>query len=1006
MTAIRISRTLLFLSLLLVASVAIAQQTGSISGRVTSTDGSPLPGVTVEARSNVLPQPRVTYTDERGEYTLPQLQPGPYTITYTMAGLQTATRNATVIVKTNAQVDATLGMSASEEITVVGEATLVDRTSAEVSSGLSNEQIEGLPVAQEYRDLQKLIPGVQISEDLTRGPAGGGSGQDNVYLFDGVNVTMPLFGVLVAEPATHDIAQFTVIKGGAKAIDFERSAGFTTDTVSKSGTNEFSGMVSYQIQNNSFVADQDVGSSTQFDQDREWTTVNLGGPIFPDRVFFYGSYYRPVFTRENQANVYGELPDYENTRTEYFGKLTATPTGAWLINATYRDSHREEFGDTFTSRQAGSTGFGYETELKIGTLEASWVPSSRAYGTFKFTDFRNPGGGRPLQFSSAQPSLAPGTRLDIGNLDQLGLLTVPTALSNNPAQAAFVAPFIERYGFMQNGVRTGGGLIGTASLSADDDDFYRRNWQVGFNYTLGSSVTHDLHFGYQRYVDEEDRFQTSNGWGSVTIPAGTVNCPASACGSARPAFFQARLSQQTTGAVPTIHAEFHSQSFEINDTIRMGDWTFNAGLLLSNDTYYGQGLREADNFAGFVAAPGNEYKMYEVDWSKMIQPRLSATWAYNSQDTVFASYARYNPAASSLPRAASWDRNLIALINAYFDEDGVLMGVDPVRSSSGKWFVDDLDPRYTDEFMIGTGQQIANNWSARVYGRYRYSTNFWEDTNNTARQDFNAPNGIPREDYIPNLCNTSLSTCGPNTIRGAIGSGSTYVIAELDGAFTKYYEGTLESDWNRGPAFVRGSYTWSHYYGNFDQDNTSFNTANDAAIFIGSSNIADGAGRQIWDYKYGDLRGDRRHVFKVMGTYQLPWRASAGVFGVYQSGQPYQLESYLPYRALTRSTSDTNRYAEPAGRRRSPGHHQVDLNYTQNVPLPRGLNLQLVLDVYNLYDKQTGYNYETRVGSLGACNTANCITTDNPALPASINAPFAKSFYDPRRFQLAARFQF
>ena len=50
--------------------------------------------------------------------------------------------------------------------------------------------------------------------------------------------------------------------------------------------------------------------------------------------------------------------------------------------------------------------------------------------------------------------------------------------------------------------------------------------------------------------------------------------------------------------------------------------------------------------------------MYEIPFSKMIQPRVGATWAYNGKDTVYASYARYNPAASSLPRAASWARNL------------------------------------------------------------------------------------------------------------------------------------------------------------------------------------------------------------------------------------------------------------------------------------------------------------------------------------------------------------
>ncbi|HKO58989.1 MAG TPA: hypothetical protein VJ276_24195, partial [Thermoanaerobaculia bacterium] len=140
-------------------------------------------------------------------------------------------------------------------------------------------------------------------------------------------------------------------------------------------------------------------------------------------------------------------------------------------------------------------------------------------------------------------------------------------------------------------------------------------------------------------------------------------------------------------------------------------------------------------------------------------------------------------------------------------------------------------------------------------------------------------------------------------------------------------------------------------------------------------------------------------------TYALPWHASAGAFAFYQSGQPYELWSFLPYVALTTSTSDSSRYAEPAGRRHTPSHQQMDLNYTQNIPLPRSLNLQLALDVFNVFDKQTGYNYENRVGTLGKCNTDNCIDTGIAAQP-SVNAPFPRSFFAPRRYQIAARLQF
>jgi hypothetical protein len=1011
MAANRVIRFTLVLSLLLLAApMALAQQTGSVSGTVTSTDGASLPGVTVEARSNVLPQPRVTVTSENGEYRFPSLVPGTYTVTYTLAGLNTVTRQVNVQLDQNQDVDVQLGLSGvSEEITVTAEATLVDRQSAEISTGVSNEEIRALPISQEYRDLQRVIPGVQITQDTVRGPSGGGSGQDNVYQFDGVNVALPLFGVLAADPATHDVAQFSVLKGGARAIDFERAGGFSVDSVSRSGTNEFAGQLSYQTRRPNFVADQkNTATATRFQQTRHWTTINFGGPLLADQLFFYGSYYRPDYRRDNQANNYGELPSYKLERDEYFGKLTWTPTSAWLLNGSYRDSSRQETGDTFGGSTAGTTGFGFKTDLTIATLEGSWVPNGKMYSTFKFTDFATPGGGLPANVSPVTVSLAPGTSLNLNALNQAGQFTVPTVVASNPTQAAFAQALINQYGYVgANGQRVGGGIIGTSRYAVDDDDFYRRSGELGFNYMLGSNITHDLHVGYQRSIDEEDRFQQGNGWGLISAPGGTVNCPAAACGgTARPAFFQTTTLVRANANVPLIHSEFHSQNFEINDTIRMNNWTFNVGVLASEDTLYGQGLQEADNVAGYTSAPGRKYKMHRTPFSDMIQPRVSANWAYNGSDTLYASYARYNPAANSDARAASWDRNLFREINVYFDQNGVILGNQAIASSSGKLFVDDIKPRYTDEYMIGTSQQFTPTLSARLYSRYRYSTNFWEDTQNDARIRFgkNVP-GVKQELYIPNL---------PARL-AAIGSGSTYVITELDGAFTKYYEATLESDWRAtSNTNLRGSYTWSHYYGNFDQDNTTFNSANDTSTFIGSSNIGDSAGRQLWDFKYGDLRGDRRHILKLIGTQVLPWRATMGVIGIYQSGQPYQLESFLPYVGLGANASDTNRYAEPAGRRRSPSHHQVDLNYTQNVPIPwGGLNLQLVLDVFNVYDRQTGYNYETRVGTLGVLArdaSGNCAGFEPGDVPSQIGClqrePFAKSFYDPRIIQVAARINF
>ncbi|HET7437616.1 MAG TPA: carboxypeptidase regulatory-like domain-containing protein [Thermoanaerobaculia bacterium] len=998
-----------------------------MSGRVTSTDGAALPGATVEASSNVLPQPRVTVTNEAGEYRLPALIPGTYTLTYSLAGLQTVTRRVEVLLGQDIKSNASLGMAGvSETMTVTASNTLVDRDSTELQTGITQEEIQALPVLQNYGDLQKLIPGVMTTQDQVRGPSAGASGQDNVYMFDGVNITMPLFGVLNTQPNTHDIAQVNVVKGGAKAVDFNRAGGFTIDTVSKSGTNKFMGEVGYQARPASFVADQVGTANLSYDQDRSWATANFGGPVLQDRLYFYGSYFRPVFERSSQANLYGDLPGYERTTDEYFGKVTYTPLQSLLINGSYRDSKTHESAGDFTSFQAATTGSGSDTKQQIGTVDASWVINPNSFATFKFNDYRNPGNGPRAEIvSSAQFSTQVGTQLNIGSLDQLGRFIVPSGGSSSAAANAFMQPYIDKYGYVcppdaaerklacSPGQRVGGGTVGFGQYSDNQDDFYRRGQQIGYNYTLGSRITNDLHAGYQRYIDEEDRVIVSNGWGVLTIPAGigtgrgSGTCPAAVCGTATPAFFVAQFNQQGAG-LPPIHSEFHSQNIELNDTIRFNNWSFNVGVLASNDTLYGQGLKEADNVAGFTTSPGTKYKMQEFGFSDMLQPRLGATWAYNGSDTVWTSYSRYYPAANSDARAASWDRNLQRENFAYFDATGKLLGVEANASSSGKWWQDGIKPPHIDEYMVGTGRQFGAGWSGRLYGRYRKGVDYMEDTPNDARLAVDAPANIPHELYVPDL----------SAIRTAIGSGSTYVIANLDGAFTKYYEATAESEWRGHNMTVNGSYTWSHYYGNFDQDNTSFNSANDASTFIGSSNIGDGPGRYLWNYKYGDLRGDRRHLVKLRGFYQLPWRGTVGAFGTYQSGQPYQLESSLPYRAIGASASDTNRYAEPAGTRRSPEQYTIDLNYTQNIPLVRSLNLQLAFDVFNLTDNQVGYDYETRVGNLLTTrtdvDTIDFPSSITPAVLAAnkidpnsrIQEPFAKNFTPPRRYQIAVRLQF
>ncbi len=963
-------------SLAVISMPAAAGQAGSVNGYVTSSAGQALEGVTVEARSPVLPGVRTATSTANGRYQLPLLPPGRYELTFRNPDGTVLKRNTVVLLQQKIKVDVAF-QGPTDEIIVVSKRITIDTGGASLKHTIDTAAIEGIPIGQEYRDLQKLIPGVQYTEDTVRGPSAGGNGQDNVYQFDGVDVSLPLFGTLSAEPSTHDIAQVSIERGGATAIGFNRSGGFKINTISKSGTNEFHGEISYQVQPSSLTADRSNSTSAvNFKENKQWIVASLGGPIVKDKLFFYGSYYRPTVTLEQRENALGAVPDFESKRNEYFGKLTFAPTDNLLIDASYRTSDRSTMNSGIGEFDALTVSTGAKASIDTAIVEASWVIDDQSSFNFRFTEFKNKTSSRPDTIFDVPVTF--GGALDINNLNNLGLFSVPQPIVGDAAYNTFVQPLIDQYGFPVNGVQTGGGRVGGAN-QINEQDFERTAFEFGYDRTMEfGDTTHEVHVGYQYNEGREDLARTSNGFGRISVIGGNQL----ADDGITPVFFEARVFQTgivggngTTIVPRSIKSKVKTQSIEINDTIEKGDWTVNLGVLISNDTLYGQGLREkAGTVSGFEVAPGNEYKMYEIDWMDMIQPRFGVKWDFTDTSSVYANYARINPAATSLARAASWDRNLSRELRLRYDANGNFIESSAVRSSSGKFFQEDLKPRSIDEYLVGWERQVSDEISVSAHARHRSAQNFWEDTNNNARTRFNAPADIAAlGDYIPNLA----------AVRAEIG-GSSYVIAQLDTAHTEYYEVGFEADYNTDDFYLKGSYTWSRYTGNFDQDNAT--TTNDANVFIGSSLLADGAGRQLWDNKEGFLKGDRRHNIQVYGYYRLPWDGQVGGFASYLSGQPWEAWDVNVYRSLTGSSSDTIRFAEPAGSRRTDGHFQFDLNYSQNFEVMNNYTIQLRADLYNVFNSQTGYDIQSKVNSAGFGDP--------------------KQFYNPRRLQLTAKAKF
>jgi len=198
-------KLLLWVALILAPGVAHAQS--SITGVVKDTSGAVLPGVTVEAASDVLIEKvRTTVTDTSGLYRIVDLRPGTYTVTFTLPGFSTYKRDELQLASDfTATINADLKVGSLEEtITVTGESPIVDVQSARRQRTLDSEMVQSLPTSKGYAGLMVLIPSmvqsgggvpnVQLSPGMVVFGGRGGRGNEGRAQVDGLNTGASLNG--------------------------------------------------------------------------------------------------------------------------------------------------------------------------------------------------------------------------------------------------------------------------------------------------------------------------------------------------------------------------------------------------------------------------------------------------------------------------------------------------------------------------------------------------------------------------------------------------------------------------------------------------------------------------------------------------------------------------------------------------------------------------------------------------------------------------------------------
>jgi len=292
--------TLVVVCVLASASVFGQGAVSEMNGTVVDQSGGVLPGVTVTITDEATGLMRTTVSNENGRFVIPAVTPGRYTIAAELTGFQMQRRTGvTVLVGQAVTLNFSLAIGGlTDQVTVTGEAPLIEVTQTQIGSNITAQQIEDLPTQgrQQYALLQ-LVPG--LTPNLGPGAfegaqysANGRNTGSNLFLVDGMyNVDdRTLSGSGSQTRMTIDTtAEFQVLTHEYGA-EYGGSTGVVVNSITKSGTNQFHGRAAYYLQDSSLDAVNHFVKREGLDNPDSGVRTALaqvGGPILRNKAFFF-----------------------------------------------------------------------------------------------------------------------------------------------------------------------------------------------------------------------------------------------------------------------------------------------------------------------------------------------------------------------------------------------------------------------------------------------------------------------------------------------------------------------------------------------------------------------------------------------------------------------------------------------------------------------------------------------------------------------------------------------
>jgi outer membrane receptor protein involved in Fe transport len=984
----RVSALLIALAFGLTTAAGAQETTGSISGRVVDTQGLGVPGVNVTVTG---PQgARSFVTDSEGNFRGPYLTPGTYTVRAELQGFKTVEQK-NVNVSLGQTVDLNMRMEVgglTETVEVSGASPIIDTTRTTIGGTVDSEMLQNLPVGRRFSDTLYIVPGVSSS-----GAAGsanpsvsGGSGLENTYVVDGVNITNGGYGALgsysivfgsLGNGTPFDFIKESQVKTGGYEAEFGQSTGGVINVITKSGSNNFRGSAfAYArpsgVEGKWANVQSENGTVNTTQTEVSDSGVEIGGPVLRDRVFFFGAI----------------DPQWESRRfiaPEGFPLESVYPNGVdrnrrivnYAAKGTFQASTNHRFDLSFFGDPAHGENGPQRTSSLLRTTTSAFSELKKYGGHTQ--GFRYDAVLSPKWLVEASVGRAVNEIQEIPSVNEWQVTnTVPDP-----------------------DVITGGiGFYEAGNRSLNNQ--FRAN-STNF---IGN---HELRYGVNFENLTYDQVNQRTGPTFTLVTGETTATGATVQVVPDPTFGQIyRVTRANLNAARSTEQRY--AAFFVQDTYRVNNrLTVKPGLRYEQQTLVGTLV---DNFT------------LKNNWA----PRIGATYDYTGEGRgkIYANWGRYYARIPNdlAARALSADAGIGA---DYFDANltqpipnGVLAGPEGRQTATHYSIAgagaDVIDPNakltYLDEALTGAEYEVRQGLSIGVRYVYRNIGRVLEDV--TPFPIVAADLGIEGAESV----DYTLTNPGQNTqTAGDLGASfekpiHTYHAVE----FTA--EKRFSDNWS-----LQSSYRWSRLHGTFEgffRDDNGQSDPGITSLYDFPTNDPSYTQVGVPEFGYrGDIRYlgklgagplplDRTHQIKVFGNKAFVGRLNGlnvGVGLTLSSGKPltplaanpninYQNGGEIPEAPRGSGVETVDGF-----RTRTPFQKNVDIQAAYALRFGGIRKLTLIADVFNVFDTKTVLDYDNW--------TETTFGVPNPDFGRPISQNVAgPQITTPRQVRFGARFEF